>query len=598
MVKLAKRYLKVDEEKELKIIEVGRCYRPLATPNHPIITKVDWNALAIDGAKAPDMQVQSPQAQLEKPDSRPLTVGGLFLNTAHFSDGVTLSLGSGRISLDWGLGKIELSNGPEANEEAHEHRYEVRYATARDRLAIGVMRPKKKNILGHALRASSIMLMAVVEQDAAGLSEVCGRVDDEVYKLANGFGFSPNKELCNGLQEILSDEASGIGAWLVEQLLPSPTIDINTLQMPIQGDKVRTEGFTVFWLYFMGYYYEVFLRLVDTSGLQLSIVDGSWGFRSIQLLIDMRHRISSIARAKSGVPRQTLIEMLCALLCSKRLSIENLGSGRDCIGYLGKRTLLCNSILKQCSSPEEIEGFVLLDIDVGVLPSDSRGLIRSGVGHLPEPFDTVERRASRVIESGPPEDCTRHVEADWDVNPEAALLCIRYKGRRLLSLNVSDADIMFCASYMKPVEAPHMVKELEGVPEAIHVGIDELLAGAIPKPLSHPIFVQAHRAPCLGYAFAAVYRNWPKRIASNCLSSAWEGALQLPKLVEGANNATVHPVIVARPNDERKIAYNLVHDDDDVESLRPFASLLKSAIGGDKVKEIEDALRSSVRRYR
>ena len=98
MVKFAKHYLKVDQETELDIYDVGRCYRPLATPNHPIITKVNWDQLGLSKSRPPLFYIQSPQLRSEGP--KPLkssTVGGLFLNTAHFMDGVTLALGSGKV---------------------------------------------------------------------------------------------------------------------------------------------------------------------------------------------------------------------------------------------------------------------------------------------------------------------------------------------------------------------------------------------------------------------------------------------------------------------------------------------------------------------
>ena len=38
----------------------------------------------------------------------------------------------------------------------------------------------------------------------------------------------------------------------------------------------------------MGYYYSIFWDLVDTSTLQLQVVDGSWGYRSAQFLCKMR----------------------------------------------------------------------------------------------------------------------------------------------------------------------------------------------------------------------------------------------------------------------------------------------------------------------
>lgn len=106
------------------------------------------------------------------------------------------------------------------------------------------------------------------------------------------------------------------------------------------------------------------------------------GVRLTQSRTDMTLNCRA-ARSKDGIPRRAMLEALCSMLCSKRVTIDNVGSSRDCIGYVGKRTLLCNSILKHCSTPEEVGNFVLLDIDVGILPSDSSGLIRSGVTQLP-----------------------------------------------------------------------------------------------------------------------------------------------------------------------------------------------------------------------
>jgi glycine/D-amino acid oxidase-like deaminating enzyme len=101
MVSLAKRYLRISEEEELEIFAVGRCYRPLATFNHPIITKVDWDLL---GMEESSQQLPVSHKQTDDCQDRQCGPGGLFLNTAHFSDGVTLSLGSGKIMSELLLG--------------------------------------------------------------------------------------------------------------------------------------------------------------------------------------------------------------------------------------------------------------------------------------------------------------------------------------------------------------------------------------------------------------------------------------------------------------------------------------------------------------
>jgi len=81
---------------------VGRCYRPLAEFGHPIVAKVDWELLGMsDNYK-----------EEGDPDDSRCNSGGLFLNTAHFDDGVTLSLGSGKVMSELLLGlspSVDLS---------------------------------------------------------------------------------------------------------------------------------------------------------------------------------------------------------------------------------------------------------------------------------------------------------------------------------------------------------------------------------------------------------------------------------------------------------------------------------------------------------
>ncbi|OAL45383.1 hypothetical protein IQ07DRAFT_684306 [Pyrenochaeta sp. DS3sAY3a] len=430
---------------------------------------------------------------------------------------------------------------------------------------------------------------------AVDLGEVCDRVDDSIYRLAGTFGFAVNNELCQSLEKELSNHLPQVD-WLLDQLAPNSR-DPSALPKSIQGDADQIDLFTIFQAFFMGYYYDIFLRLVDTDGLELKIVDGAWGFRSTQLLIDVKSSCCIPAIRKSGIPRRTIIELLCSMLCSQRISIDNFGSSRDCIGYVGKRTLLCNSVLKHCITPEEVAQFVLLDIDVGILPSDTNGIIRSGVAQMPTLVALEAAQPGRIVESGPTEDCTRHIEADWDVNPETALLCIRYKGRRLLSLNVGETDVIFCGAYIKPIGKPPGLEDLNDLPKAISVGIDNLISGTIPMPLVHPVFVQAHRAPCLGYAFVAMYRGYRTTIASNSLIAAWKEVDGMKQFVTIGRKIPLGPVIVARASSSLEIDDKVVRDDD-FEWMRPYAGMLKAEMGADSTKDIEERLRAAVQKYK
>ena len=51
----------------------------------------------------------------------------------------------------------------------------------------------------------------------------------------------------------------------------------------------------------------------------------------------------------------------------------------------------------------------------------------------------------------PTEDVSFHIEADWDGTSETMLLCVRYKGRRINTINPDVADVIFCQSVVAPV---------------------------------------------------------------------------------------------------------------------------------------------------
>jgi hypothetical protein len=98
MAKPTQKYLQLDLAKELQIYGVGRWYRPLATPERPIITKVDWKIFGICNSPSLGHDNHPTHFPSEWPHHYPpLSVGGSFLNTAHFRDGVALSLGSGKV---------------------------------------------------------------------------------------------------------------------------------------------------------------------------------------------------------------------------------------------------------------------------------------------------------------------------------------------------------------------------------------------------------------------------------------------------------------------------------------------------------------------
>ncbi|KAI9694918.1 MAG: hypothetical protein M1822_000535 [Bathelium mastoideum] len=111
MYELAADLVDTPAGRELEIVDVGRCYRPLAVPRKPIITKIDWKELGLSDpesclllnrciAELDDKEGLTDIVQ--RPLQRPL--GGLYVNTGHSSDGITLAPGSGKVMSELILG--------------------------------------------------------------------------------------------------------------------------------------------------------------------------------------------------------------------------------------------------------------------------------------------------------------------------------------------------------------------------------------------------------------------------------------------------------------------------------------------------------------
>lgn len=111
---------------------------------------------------------------------------------------------------------------------------------------------------------------------AVDLGHVRDRVDDDIWKLAETIAFVPNDELCQSVEGFFDRYIPQVN-WLLNHLAPT-TSSQSVLNRPIQGNSDRVKMFTIFQAFFMGYYYEIIMRFIDTNGLQLQIVDGAWGF--------------------------------------------------------------------------------------------------------------------------------------------------------------------------------------------------------------------------------------------------------------------------------------------------------------------------------
>ena len=273
------------------------------------------------------------------------------------------------------------------------------------------------------------------------------RNNEGIFQLAFAHALAVNQEICQGLQTVMKEPEEVLN-WIHGQTT-DPMSSSPHVSYRAKLGKNESDAFNVFQAFIMGYYYAVFLSLVDTTTLEMRTVDGSWGYCSAEFLKSMREFCRD--SAQKGFSRQELIQILAQLLFSHKIDVQNPAREQWCVGVVNKRTLLAQSLLGICKTPRDIGRFVLLDVDVGGIPT-VRGLIMPG--HAPSFIHTSGNvdNPKQIQERGPDVDFTSHVEADWDGNAENILLSFRYKGRRVGSVNPCVADLLFCHAYVNPVE--------------------------------------------------------------------------------------------------------------------------------------------------
>ncbi|KAK3998209.1 hypothetical protein QBC44DRAFT_376070 [Cladorrhinum sp. PSN332] len=356
-----------------------------------------------------------------------------------------------------------------------------------------------------------------------------GRVADEIFTLAFSHGFFANAELCGALKETFSHESPALLSWLSSQTLEGPLIPNSSIMSTEMTDTAKINTFTIFQAFFMGYYYGVFLKLVDTSMLCLNIAEGYWGFRNVSFLSLMRaHHLSAGNNFRSkGIiifRRESIISILSVLLLGTPTNPEapdkssgtgSYGRDRWCLGVIDKRALLVQSLVKPCTCPRDDGQFVLLDVDVSGIPVGPNGLVRPGV-----PDKLLSRVTDGVswpdvfrpfINNKPLEDATFHIEADWEGDPETILLCVRYRGRRIQTINPAAADRNLVISLQRsdPAADPETEK---AEPEGERFTIADLLSRD-PKQLSgtreepKKIILPTAGCPRLRYFIADLYAD-------------------------------------------------------------------------------------------
>ncbi|RDW85426.1 hypothetical protein BP5796_03751 [Coleophoma crateriformis] len=215
-----------------------------------------------------------------------------------------------------------------------------------------------------------------------------------------------------------------------------------------------------------------------------------------------------------------------------------------CVGVVGKRMILVNSLVNNCETLSDIFRFVIFDCDSGGVPRTLEGLVLTGI---PSQFSTWEdgdipKTESDVVLSGSKEDCTRHIEANWDGLPERMVLCIRYKGRRVGSLNPVHADIAFCLAFMKSSRESATTQDFGPAHSCLlddFVISGRLVTSGRFNP-DMPVVVHTKGNPCLRYAAAAWYSEVCDVVLVN---NSLQQAFGHWKSGKGASNSSCHDFV-------------------------------------------------------
>ena len=336
--------------------------------------------------------------------------------------------------------------------------------------------------------------------------------------LTSEHAFIINGELLQGLERVLKHESVATLEWLLLQTMDSFGTGTEVWNIQLK-DVHKINAFTVFQAFFMGYYYEIFLGMVDTSSLQLNLVDGSWGFRSARFLCNMRTFYNSSDNRRGPkvlvLWREGVISILTNLLFSTnkiitRIKHATYNKDNWCIGVTGKRALLVESLVSPCKSIKHIGSFILLDVDASGIPTDPQGLVRSGVSdkYMEYTLDTAQLglHSSTRFERDEMDDVSFHIEADWEGDPDTILICARYRGRRIATLNPSVADLVYCSSVVRAVDDPVEQTSSNLIEWSIN---DCLNRNQLPLRVNNDIYImRLSSRPRMQYAVLAWYHEW------------------------------------------------------------------------------------------
>ena len=253
--------------------------------------------------------------------------------------------------------------------------------------------------------------------------ENVGRTESGIYRVVSQCFPIPNPTLITTISEILRADPGLLGhddMGIFRRLQTKPDI-LSKLQV-----------------FVLGYYYGMLRKILDISKLSIAEAYGSWQWFDAHLLNRLRMILSEHSRTNEETgsiyfERKGMLKLLGLLIAGAEE--DQLRAVDDsAIGIHGKISVVSISLLGSITTKHQATNFCLLDTDPTCIPSNARGIVRSGAQNtsLAKPPMLQKKDILSVQDvnfSGLEEDFTSQIEPDWENDVQQCQVAFRYRGR-------------------------------------------------------------------------------------------------------------------------------------------------------------------------
>ncbi|CAI6341297.1 unnamed protein product [Periconia digitata] len=234
----------------------------------------------------------------------------------------------------------------------------------------------------------------------------------------------------------------------------------NSRSFGLQDDYDFGDALNYLQAFFLGYWYQLFRPLLETSQLEIQEGFGSWSWSDIKCLDFIREIVHTRMhqRTKTGkrwfMYRHEVMKLGAYLFGGAEIEqIRRATYGA--VGIIGKIPFLYSSLVR--GRPENFGHFSLMDIDSSCIPSSDNGIVLPGHAKvarflkshevsnhdamiLPQAIEDVSIE-ELIDNQAEEEDLTLHIEPDWNNDSQTCLVVYRHKGRVVTRASPQQIDL-------------------------------------------------------------------------------------------------------------------------------------------------------------